>query len=285
MPREGSGLRTVLVTGASAGIGRACALHLDALGWRVFAGVRRSDDGTALEERGSERLLALPLDVTDASSIAGAVRAVHDALGAPATLHALVNNAGVSEGGPLELIEMERLRRQFEVNVVGTVAVTQAFLPMLRRAPGRIVNVGSIQGFMALPFSGAYAASKHALEALSDSLRRELRPWGIAVSLLEPGAVATGMWDKALTAAEGRLAAGGPGHELYAERGRRMLARIAGESRGRPPEAVARVVERALTAGRPRVRYRVGADAKLVRLLTWLLPDRVLDAMFSRALG
>jgi NAD(P)-dependent dehydrogenase (short-subunit alcohol dehydrogenase family) len=285
MPRDGSGLKAVLVTGASTGIGRTCALHLDAVGWRVFAGVRRPEDGAALEERGSERLLALPLDVTDASSIEGAVRVVDDALGAPAALHALVNNAGVSEGGPLELIEMERLRHQFEVNVVGTVAVTQAFLPMLRRAPGRIVNVGSIQGFMALPFSGAYAASKHALEALSDSLRRELRPWGIAVSLLEPGAVATEMWDKSLTAAEGRLAAGGPRQELYAERGRRMLARVAKERRGRPPEAVARVIEHALTARRPPARYRVGADAKVVRLLTWLLPDRVLDSMFSRALG
>lgn len=276
--------RVVVVSGASTGIGRACALHLDARGYSVFAGVRHMQDGEALRRAASDRLCVIRLEVTDEGSIRAAVATVANALEGADPLYALINNAGISEGGPLELIELERLRHQLEVNVVGTVGVTQAFLPLLREAPGRIVNISSIQGFMALPFAGAYAASKHALEAVSDSLRRELRPWGIAVCVIEPGAVASEIWTKSRAAAEERLAQPGPGQDLYAATGRKMLERAEQESRGRPPEDVAEVVHRALSARTPRVRYRVGADAKLAGALAWLLPARAVDWMIARAM-
>ena len=166
-------MKTALVTGASSGIGQACAVRLASSGWRVLAGVRRTGEAPA----GTEEVL---LDVTDPEQIGAAAERVEE-------LSGLVNNAGIAVAAPLEFLPPDDLRRQLEVNVIGQVAVTQAFLPALRRARGRIVIVGSIAGRSALPFLGAYAASKHALEAVADSLRVELRPFGIAVSIVQPG--------------------------------------------------------------------------------------------------
>src|SRR5712691_5002789 len=179
----------VVITGAASGIGEACALHLDKLGFCVFAGVRREVDGAALQGKASERLTPLLLDVTDAASIRFAVEIV--ATGVVETgLAGLVNNAGITVAGPLEFLPVSELRRQLEVNVIGQVAVTQAFLPLLRRGQGRIVNMGSLAGRIATPFIGPYHASKFAMEALTDSLRMELRRWGMHVSLIEPGFIA-----------------------------------------------------------------------------------------------
>ena len=180
--------KSVVITGASTGIGAACALHLDQWGWRVFAGVRKQGDAEALRAQGSARLTPVSLDVTDTVSISTAASAVAGAVGA-AGLAGLVNNAGIVVPGPIELLPLSDLRRQLEINVVGQVAVTQAFLPLIRAGRGRIVNMGSIAGRMATPFTGAYGASKFALEALTDALRLELQPWGISVSIIEPGAV------------------------------------------------------------------------------------------------
>ena len=185
----------VLVTGASTGIGAACALGLDRLGMRVFAGVRRATDGAALQRQASPLLTAVAIDVTDVNSIAGAARTITAVMG-DAGLAGLVNNAGIVVPGPLEFLPLADLRRQLEINVVGQIAVTQAMLPLLRAARGRIVNMGSIGGRMATPFVGAYAASKFALEALTDALRVEVRPWRIGVSIIEPGAIATPIWQK-----------------------------------------------------------------------------------------
>lgn len=187
--------RSFVITGASTGIGRSAALHLDRLGHRVIAGVRNPGDGDALRTSASERLTPVVLDVTDADDIAQAVQVVDDALGG-GPLDGLVNNAGISLGGPLEFLDIDRLRLQLEVNVVGLVAVTQALLPLLRRGPGRIVNIGSIGGRVTSPFMGPYCASKYAVEALSDALRMELGPWGIHVSVVEPGPVHSPIWDK-----------------------------------------------------------------------------------------
>src|SRR5216684_7141096 len=181
----------IVITGASTGIGEACALRLDGLGYRVFAGVRRFADGEALKKKSSDRLSPVMLDVTSEESITAAVRTVGDV-----PLAGLVNNAGIVVAGPLELIPIAMWRKQLEVNVIGQVAVTQAFLPMLRAGCGRIVNMGSIAGRSALPFSGPYCASKFALEGLTDSLRMELRQFGISVSIIEPGAVKTPIWEK-----------------------------------------------------------------------------------------
>src|SRR5688500_3137446 len=186
------GRGAVVITGASTGIGHACALDLDSHGCHVFAGVRREEDAERLR---SERAFIEPvrIDVTDADSIASARDRVGEAVGA-AGLAGLVNNAGIAVPGPLEHLPIDELRRQLEVNLVGQVAVTQAFIPMLRTSRGRIVNIGSIGGRVALPMLGPYAASKHAIEGVSDSLRRELPPWGIEVSVVRPGPIATEIW-------------------------------------------------------------------------------------------
>lgn len=178
--------RSVVITGASTGIGAACALELDRRGFRVFAGVRKAADGLRLHEQASRWLAPLMIDVTDATSIAEAAKTVAAALdGGPLT--GLVNNAGIVVGGPLETLPPSEFRRQLDVNVVGQLLVTQAFLPLLRAGRGRIVNIGSFSGRVGVPYSGAYAASKHALKAMTDSLRIELRRWKISVSTVEPG--------------------------------------------------------------------------------------------------
>ena len=261
----------MLVTGASSGIGEATARRLARAGWRVFAGVRTAGDAPD----GTEELV---LDVTDAEQIAAAADAVDD-------LQALVNNAGIAIASPLELIPLDELRRQLEVNVLGQVAVTQAFLPHLRRARGRIVFVGSIAGRSALPFLGAYAASKHALEAIADSLRVELSPWSIPVSIVEPATIATPIWTKGAAIAD-EIQAGNPSESapLYQQRldSFRRAAAAAGR-RAEPAERVAAVVERALTSDRPRARYLVGRDAR-IRAAIERLPARARDRAYERLL-
>lgn len=276
---------SVVVTGASTGIGRACALRLDRMGWRVFAGVRRPADGEALRAKASARLLPVELDVTDEASIARAAGRVAADTG-DAGLGGLVNNAGISVAGPLEFLPLEELRRQLEVNVTGQVAVTQAFLPLIRKGNGRIVFMGSISGRLATPFLGPYAASKFALEAIADALRVELRPWGIRVSIVEPGSIATPIWEKGQDAADELEQQLSPrGHELYdpAIAAVRQAARDA-SARGVPPGRVAKAVAHALTARRAKTRYLVGNDARLQLTMASLLPDRARDSLVSRVM-
>jgi NAD(P)-dependent dehydrogenase (short-subunit alcohol dehydrogenase family) len=274
-----------VITGASTGIGRATALRMDGDGWRVFAGVRREEDAEALREAGSDRLIPLMLDVTDPEQIAGAASRIADEVG-DAGLDGLVNNAGVGILGPLETLPIEELRRQLEINLIAQVAVTQAMLPLVRGASGRIVFVSSIGGLMALPFGGPYHASKFGLEAISDTLRQELRPWGIRVVVIEPGSIDTPIWERgARIADEVEKRAPAAQQELYGEtieRFRGAVRRTA--ARGIPPEKVAAKIERALTARRPRARYLVGLDARGQALLRRLLPDRLLDPIIARVM-
>jgi len=275
-----------VITGASTGIGAACALHLDRLGWRVFAGVRRQADADTLKAQSSPRLTPISLDVTETVSISTAASAVAGAVG-QAGLGGLVNNAGIVVPGPIEFLPLTDLRRQLEINVVGQVAVTQAFLPLIRAGRGRIVNMGSISGRMATPFTGAYAASKFALEALTDALRLELAPWGISVSIVEPGAVATPIWEKSARTAEAMLGSVQPeALVLYAE-AIEAVKRTAADAAKRAvdPVDVARIVEHALTAARPRTRYVVGREAKFRAAMALLVPDRVRDNLVAKAMG
>ncbi len=281
---SGQASGAVLVTGASTGIGEACALHLAALGFQVLAGVRQAADGERLAADGGGAVRPVTLEVTDAQSIAAAAEAVATMTGG--RLAGLVNNAGIANAGPLELIPIDELRRVLEVNVVGQVAVTQAMLPMLRAARGRVVNVGSIGGRVAVPLLGPYAASKFALEAITDALRREVAAQGIKVSIIEPGGVRTPIWGKAQADAD-RLEGDLPpeAERLYGGLMRAIRAeseRIAVE--GLPPRAVAEVVAEALTAERPRARYPVGRDARGRSIAARVLPDRVLDRLIARAL-
>ncbi len=276
----------ILITGASSGIGAACARYLDGLGYTVWAGVRRKEDGEALARSTSARLRVLLLDVTDPDSITAASRTLTEAL-LEAGLAGLVNNAGISVAGPLELLPLAEVRTQFEVNVMGALAVTQAVLPLLRRARGRIVNISSIAGLVATPFLGAYCGSKFALEAMSDALRLELAPWGITVTLVEPGAIQSQIWQRATMSATRTL--GGIAPEalaLYAHPLSRMQEVMAAASaRAIPAEAVAQVVARALTVPSPRARYLVGRDARFRAVLKWLLPDRAQDRLLAWFLG
>ena len=276
--------RGVLISGASTGIGRACALDLARRGVLVFAGVRRPADGEDLRAQADGRIVPVLLDVTDGETIASTVEAITATNGERA-LAGLVNNAGIVVAGPLEFLPLAALRAQFEANVVGLLALTQACLPLLRTGRGRIVNMSSISGRFASPLLGPYAASKFAVEALSDALRRELEPWDIPVSLVEPGKVATPIWEKSAAAfevmLEGLAAEASAYYGPAIERSRRRALR---DSRnGIAAEEVAAVVHAALTAVRPRTRYLVGRDAKIGALLARWLPDRALDRFVRRA--
>lgn len=276
--------RPVLVTGASTGIGEACALHLDRLGHRVFAGVRREEDAERLGAQASERFVPVMLDVTDDVQVDAAVKTVDESAGG---LAGLVNNAGVARGGPLEYLPLDVWREQLEINVVGQVAVTRAMLPLLRRDRGRIVFMGSIGGRVATPLMGPYNASKFAIEGIGEALRQELSPWGLHVAVVEPGAVKTPIWEK------GRETAAQLDDELPEEAARRYAAHIQAiregidmqERRGVEPEAVAKAVEHALFSNRPRTRYVVGPDARALAAMTRLLPDKAREAIVRRFAG
>jgi len=276
----------VVITGASTGIGEACALEMDRRGWRVFAGVRAAADGQRLAEQASPRLTPLRIEVTDRDSIARAAESVAAAVG-QAGLAGLVNNAGIAVPGPLEMLPIDLLRRQLEVNVIGQVAVTQAMIPLLRAGRGRIVNMSSISGLVAAPYLGPYAASKHALEALSDALRVELRAWGISVSVVEPGNVKTPIWQKARAQAQDLLRDMPPqADSLYGPDIAAMhqaTARM--EDTGMPVECVVRAVVHALTARRPKTRYPVGAQTRLAAFFWRFLGDRTRDWLMRRELG
>ena len=267
------------MTGASTGIGEATVLHLKTLGFDAIGAVRKDEDAERLEGRG---VRTVRIDVTDADQIAAAREELGDA-----PLVGLVNNAGIAIAAPLEFLPPDQLRHQLDVNVVGQAAVTQAFLPALRRTRGRIVNVSSIGGRVALPLVGAYNASKFALEGLSDALRRELRPFGVEVILIEPGGVKTPICNKAEALADDMLEDVPPEAErLYGkliEAVRAGTQRIARET-GSEPIEVAEVIGEALTASRPRARYLVGRDAKARAVMSRVLPDRVMDRMIARAL-
>ena len=274
--------RAVVITGASTGIGAACALHLDRVGFAVFAGVRKSEDGVALQKSGSDRLVPVELDVTDLTTIQKSHAVVFEAT-RERGLFGLINNAGIAVVGPLEAVPISDLRQQLEVNVIGQVAVIQAFLPLVRQARGRIVNMGSIAGLSTMPLMGPYSASKFALEAITDALRLEVQQWGIHVAIVEPGAIATPIWNKsAIEAAEREAAIETELRTLY----KSVVAsvrKVVGEASKRAisADAVAKVVEDALTASTPKTRYLVGTDAKLRALMVRLLPDRISDRMLT----
>jgi len=277
------GVKSVLVTGASTGIGEACALRLDRLGHRVYAGVRSEEHARGLRQRGSDRIVPVFLDVTDQAQIDAAAKQI----GGGGRLDGVVNNAGIGRGGPLEYLPLEVWREQLEVNVLGQVAVTKAVLPFIRAAGGRIVFIGSIGGRVATMLMGPYNASKFAIEAIGESLRSELHPWGIGVSVVEPGAIKTPIWDKARQQAD-RLERALP--EEARTRYARHIAAIRKaiemqDRQGVSPDKVAAAVERALFSPRPKTRYLVGTDARVQALLVRWLPDRPREAIIRRFAG
>ena len=279
--------RAVLVTGASSGIGRACVLLLAQNGFQVFASVRRAADGDELRAlAGGDGLAPVTMDVTDAASIAAAAKGVAGRLDGHG-LDGLVNVAGIGLTGPLEYLALNDLRQIFEVNVFGQIAVTQAFMPLIRKGCGRIVNMGSVGAHIAIPFGGPLAASKSAFGSLNDSLRLELQPFGIRVCVIEPASIHTPAVDKTLGDIDGLIGRLPPeAARRYGQMLRTFTGRArARELRGSPPELVARSVLHALTARRPRTRYPVGKDSKILTILPKLLPDRLLDSLRVRLFG
>jgi NAD(P)-dependent dehydrogenase (short-subunit alcohol dehydrogenase family) len=277
-------MRSVLVTGASTGIGRATALRLDGSGWRVFAGVRKEEDAESLRAEGSERLAPVILDVTDAEQIAAAAELI--ARGTEDGLDGLVNNAGVAVPGPLETVPLDDLRHQLEVNLIAYVAVTQAMLGEIRRAEGRVVFLSSIGGRIAFPFGGPYHASKFATEAIGDVFRQELRPWGLKVAIIEPGSIDTPIWERGQRKAEDVEAKAPKTNLLYGaalDKFRKVIDATA--ERGIPPEKVAKAIAHALESPRPKSRYLVGLDAKVQARLQPLIPTPLFDRLVARQLN
>lgn len=269
----------VLITGASRGIGKSIAIYLAERGWDVIAGVRSENDAQTLRQ--VPRVSTVLLDVTDDDQVA----ALPDAI--PGPLDALVNNAGIAVSGPLEALSPAELRHQFEVNVIGQLAVTAAVLPLLRESRGRILFVSSVNGRISLPLLGAYSASKFALEAAADALRVELRPWRIGVSVIQPAQTDTDLWRKADQSVDDMEAAMSARHRaLYAKH-------IAGMRKSIPmsrrlavhPDKVAAVVEKALTAPSPRPRYPVGFGPAVQMALLPKVPTQLRDSLLSRMFG
>ena len=281
-----SGNRYYLVTGASTGIGRACAWELDRRGYHVFAGVRSRQAGEKLQVNASSRLKPVQLDVTDAGQIRAAADCIATQTG-EAGLAGLVNNAGIAMPGPLELLPIEQFRRNLEVNVIGHVAVTQAFVPLLRKGSGRIVNIGSINGGIAPPYMGAYGASKFAMEAVTDVLRVELRRWGIKVAIVEPGPIDTPIWEKSIAKADEMAANVSPEvlalYEEELEIMRKAVARSI--NRAAPVERVVRAVMHGLIAKRPKTRYYLGLDVRWCFKMLKLPSDRFRDWLIRRLIG
>ena len=276
-------MKTVVITGASTGIGRASAEYLAAQGWTVFAGVRKHSDGEPLKAI-SANIHPLILDVAKPDQVKAAVQAVEKALDGR-TLDGLVNNAGIANMGPLALQPMDEFQQHFDVNVFGLMRATQAFLPLLGmdsdRAgkPGRIVNITSVGGRLSAPFLGAYAATKHAVEALTDSLRRELLVYGIDAIAIGPGSVKTPIWDKAEDMNK---------HEPYANtvwaRPIEKFAEVmlSGGRTGLEPKVIGETIEKALTADKPKARYAPVPDKLTNWIIPTRLPKRMLDRIFAK---
>jgi NAD(P)-dependent dehydrogenase (short-subunit alcohol dehydrogenase family) len=271
-------MTSVLITGAGSGIGAATALRLDRAGIRVFAAVHNPVDGEILARQASPGLSVHTVDVTDRASVEGLAEAVASELAGDA-LTAVVNVAGEGIAGPLELLPIDSLRHQLDVNVVGSVAVTQSVLPLLRRGRGgRVVFVGSVGGLVSVQLAGAYHASKYAIEAIGDAWRQELAPEGISVSIVEPGPIATPLWAKAVQTLD-RL----PASERYAERIDAFRESLRSASKnGANSAKVAAAIEHAVTAPKPRTRYPVGAAAVIVPKVRGLIPDRLFDKAAQR---
>lgn len=279
--------QSVVITGCSSGIGCATAVHLDLLGYRVFAGVRSSSDGEDLVRASSGRIEPLLMDVTESESISASSARVRGALGNGEGLKGIVNNAGFAMTSPLEFVDLDALRHQFEVNVIGVAAVTKAFLPLIVRPGGRVVNMSSGSGKIVTPLIGPYCASKYALEAMSDALRIELRSEGLHVSIIEPGVIETPIHEKndertrRMTEALPALA-----RERYGPALDRLNAQSAKFAKSATPAIrVARAVARALSAKRPKTRYPVTTEAHLLSWIGPFLPDRARDAIFGGMLG
>lgn len=281
---DGSETKTILITGASTGIGYECARRMSELGWNVFAGVRKESDAKRVEENLGKNVKAILLDVTKPEHIDDAKSTLNES---GVSLDGLLNNAGIAIGGPVEVLALEEFRRTFDVNFFGQIQLIQALLPHLRESKGRIVNMSSLAGKLSQPMMSAYCASKHAFEALSDSLRMELAMFDIKVVVIEPGAIKTPIWDKGTNYAK-TLGDSLPPKvkELYEKQIHAIgkAIHVAGKN-GVSASLVADALESAMTSNRPKTRYKVGKDSKLGILAKTWLSDRSMDKVILKNIG
>jgi NAD(P)-dependent dehydrogenase (short-subunit alcohol dehydrogenase family) len=278
--------KSILVTGASSGIGRATALRLAKNGWRVFAAVRKDSDAESIVSDADGALETVRLDVADRASIALAADNIKSRLNGRG-LDGLFNNAGIGAVAPVEEMSLDVLRDIYEINLFGQIAVIQAYLPLIRLAKGRIINAGSVGDHLTPPFAGALASSKAAFASMSAALRLELRSQGIHVILIEPGSINTPAVEKTLGGVEKTITSLSPhGRQLYGDTLRRMANNFAeNEHKGSSPTVVAKIVERALTDRKPRTRYPAGKDAAKLAMLTRILPENLLDLAVLKMFG
>jgi NAD(P)-dependent dehydrogenase (short-subunit alcohol dehydrogenase family) len=266
--------KTILITGTSTGVGKACALYLDKVGFKIYAGVRKQTDAADLRKEASDNLKTVILDVTDPVSIHNAANYIGKETGGH--ICGLINNAGIGRGGALEITPVEEIRKLFDVNVLGLLAVTQAFIPMLRNGRGRIVNIGSTSSFLAIPGASVYSASKFAVRALTDSLRVELKPFGLFVILVAPGAVESAIWEKGKKYKEELRKSIKPDvADLYAPL-KKFGDRLNEKITKIPAVEVAKVVAGIFSTKRPKAYYLVGNDAKGAAMAA-RLPKGILD--------
>lgn len=276
----------VVITGASTGIGRATALLLDQAGYQVFAGVRSEEAANALRQQASGALLPITIDVTRPDVLAAAAGQMTEILGPERGLAGLVNTAACVISGPLEFVPLDDIRQQLDVNLVGQVAAIQAFLPLIRHGHGRIINIGTSGWRVGPAFLGPYVMSKAGVDIMTHVLRRELQPWSIPVSVVEPGPVDTEFWDKALKGADAMAASFSPAaYNMYDRpfaNGRRAILRM--RRRGIPPEEAAKVLLAAMEIERPKPLYYVGLYGGLVGGVSRLLPTRLIDWVTAKIL-
>ena len=277
--------KSIVITGASTGIGYACAEYMARKGWTVFPGVRKEADAEKLRKLG-DNVHPVMMDVTDTASVLAAAEEVRGALGGE-TLGGLVNNAGVAVTGPAIALPIEDFQRQMDINVTGVLRSTQAFAPLLgtdhelKGPPGRIIQISSMAGEMGAPFLSAYASSKHAVEGMSKSLRRELNPYGIQVIVLGPGAVATPIWEKADDTDISRY----EGSDYWEAMNRLLQYMLKSGPEGFPPSKIARRVHASLTQDKPRFRYAIVPGRFMNWTLPRLLPERTVDKLVTDRLG
>jgi NAD(P)-dependent dehydrogenase (short-subunit alcohol dehydrogenase family) len=279
-------VKSVVITGASRGIGRTAALLLERSGFKVFAGVRRPEDGEQLVRKSKGNIFPIVIDVTKQDTIDSAAFQITGIV-KDFGLWGLVNNAGIAVAGPMEFMPMERIREQFDINFFGQISVTQKFLPLIRQGKGRIVNISSKEGILSMPLVGPYCASKFALEAFSDTLRLELKQWNIPVAIIQPGTIATQIIEQSISSAE-ECVRDLPRHagELYDEcfiAARKTAAKVL--KAAIPPDKVARTILKALTDKKPKSRYTVGIDARALSIMKQLIPDTMMDKIILKQMG
>ncbi|MEI2696028.1 MAG: SDR family oxidoreductase [Saprospiraceae bacterium] len=268
-------MKAVLITGTSSGIGKSIALHIDMLGYKVYAGVRKHTDGEELKKQSTSNLRPVIIDVADEKSIISAKELIELEIQNYSSF-ALVNNAGVAIGSPVETKPNSLLRFEMEVNYFGVIAVIQKFLPVLRQKQGKIINISSISGRSSMPFNGTYCASKFALEAITDALRLELKPWNISVSNILPGDIKTEIWEKAITDIDKRAAEWKPeAIKLYGPTIEFMKDTIR-KVKGSNPDIISKAVEKLLISGNPKTRVYIGENVWFYYFLE-KLPTKLRD--------